>query len=207
MNLKEAFRYQNFLNGIMNDAENSIVNPDHCIVTTKRHLKNKVNPDVEDVTEKVRVDNFYPNDDVIRLMEQLVEEKEHLTKMINQAKNSIELDLDAAIETNKFRQQLNGAIQRMLYHKARTYIEQGKDYRFNVEGNQTPYYYDVEVEESEAFNRDKSKVVMRDMITMSDKVSVEIDAALINTQVDYEPPYDVNDTFEDVMEEFTAANN
>ena len=141
MNLKEAFRYQNFLNGIMNDAENSIVNPYHCIVTTKRHLKNKVNPDVEDVTEKVRVDNFYPNDDVIKLMEQLVEEKEHLTKMINQAKNSIELDLDAAIETNKFRQQLNSAIQRMLCHKARTYIEQGKDYRFNVEGNQTPYYY------------------------------------------------------------------
>lgn len=205
MNLKEAFRYQNFLNNIMDHAANSVMSPQHCTATTKTHFKNKVNPDAQEVTEEVRVDDFYPNDDVIRLMEQLIEEKDHLTKAISQAKNSIELDLDAAIETNKFRQKLNSAIKNMLLYKSKTYNEQGRDYRFNVEGNQTPYFYDVEVEVKEAFNRDESKAVMRDVITASDKVSAEIDAALINTQVNYEPPYDVNDTFEDVMETFIAA--
>ena len=42
-------------------------------------------------------------------------------------------------------------------------------------------------------------------MSKADKVSAEIDAALINTQVEYEPPFNVNDSFDDVMEEFLAA--
>lgn len=40
------------------------------------------------------------------------------------------------------------------------------------------------------------------MITAADKTSAEIDSAMINTVVDYNPVFDVNDSFEDVMSEF-----
>ena len=36
----------------------------------------------------------------------------------------------------------------------------------------------------------------------ADKASAEIDSAMINSVVDYEPRFDVNETFEDVMAEF-----
>lgn len=46
---------------------------------------------------------------------------------------------------------------------------------------------------------------MRDMISAADKTSAEIDAAMINTVVEYEPVYDVNESFDDVMAEFIEA--
>lgn len=45
------------------------------------------------------------------------------------------------------------------------------------------------------------------MITAADTNSTLIDMALINTKVDYEPKFDVNDSFEDVMESFIAGSN
>ena len=139
-------------------------------------------------------------------MSMLVEEKSKLTTAISRAKATIPFDLDSAIETNKFRQIVASRIQYMLRFMPAKKVERGTDYKFNVEGNQVQYYYDIEVEYKDAFDREKAKSVMRDMRSTSDKVSAEIDAALINTNVEYEPPFNVNDSFADVMAEFLSRN-
>lgn len=203
MNLKESFRYQKFLETMMRSASTSIQMTGHCLTTTKVHKKNKANADVEDLTEVVECEStFYPNDDVIKFMAWLVEEREKLTIAIGKAKASIGFDVDAAVETNKFRQILNVSVKGMLRQTPSKRTEQGRDYKFNVEGNQTPYYYDIEVVTEEAYDRNSAKAIMREMISASDKTSAEIDAAMINTVVDYTPVYDVNDSFDDVMSEF-----
>ncbi|HJJ89372.1 MAG TPA: hypothetical protein O0W81_04630 [Methanocorpusculum sp.] len=43
---------------------------------------------------------------------------------------------------------------------------------------------------------------MRKLILESDKVSAEIDSAMINTVEEYDAPFNVNDSFEDVMTDF-----
>ena len=204
MNLKESFRYQNFLDGKLNDARYSIGDRNHALKVTKLHLKKKANPDAEDITEVVEVEEFIPNDDVIAFMRWLVEERQKLTEAICAAKASLGFSLDAAIEANKFRQYTASAVKGMLKYTPSKKTEQGRDYKFNVEGNQTPYYYDIETSFEEAFTRDSAKKVVRDMITAADKTSAEIDSAMINTVVDYTPVFDVNDSFEDVMAEFIA---
>lgn len=204
MNLKESFRYQNFLEGLMNEAGSSLMSREHSLTVTKRHLRNKANPDAQDVEETVDVGEFYKNDDVMSFMMMLVDEREKLTSAIGRAKASVGFDIDAAVETNKFRQILAARIKAMLRFSTSKRTEQGCDYKFNVEGNQTRYVYDIEVEATEAFDRDRAKDVAREMMSKSDKASAEIDAALINTQVEYEPPFNVNDSFDDVMEEFLA---
>lgn len=204
MNLKESFRYQNFLDGKLNDARYSIADRTHALKVTKVHLKKKANPDAEDITEVVEVEEFIPNDDVIAFMCWLVEERQKLTEAICAAKASLGFSLDAAIEANKFRQYTASAVKGMLKYTPSKKTEQGRDYKFNVEGNQTPYYYDIETSFEEAFTRDSAKKVVRDMITAADKTSAEIDSAMINTVVDYTPVFDVNDSFEDVMAEFIA---
>lgn len=204
MNLKESFRYQNFLDSMMREAASSISNREHCLSITKTHLKHKANPEAEDIVENVEVEKHFENDDVLRFMQWLVREKETLTVAISKAKESTDLDLDAAIETNKFRQQVNNAIKNMLRFVPRKTVEQGRDYKFNIEGNQTIYYYDIETESTEAYNKDNAKELMRSMISCADEVSTNIDLALINTTVDYEPMYDVNESFEDVMEMFIS---
>lgn len=207
MNLKESFRYQNFLDSMLRSAVSSISQREHCLTITKTHLRSKVNPDAEDMVETVEVEAFYHNDDVLDFLEFLVNEKSVLTQKINQAKASIDIDIDAAIESNKFRQSISATIKNMLRCQPRKTTEQGRDYKFNVEGNQISYYYDIEIESVDSYNRDKAKNLMRNLIAEADKTSTAIDAALINTQVDYEPKFDVNENFEDIMESFISKRN
>lgn len=204
MNLKESFRYQNFLDMMMRAASASIQQRDHCLKVTKTHLRNKANPDASDVTETVEGEVFFANDDVVAFMAWLVKEREKLTTAIGAAKASIGFDIDAAIETNKFRQTVNGSIKNMLRYTPTKRVEQGRDYKFNVEGNQTPYIYEIEVVSEEAYDKTGAKTLMREMISKADEVSAAIDAAMINTKVDYEPVFDVNETFDDVMTDFLA---
>lgn len=206
MNLKESFRYQNYLDGLMMSAGNSLTNPEHCLSVTKTHLRNKANSEAEDVTEAVDCGEFYANDDVLRLMLCLIGEREKLTTAIDRAKAGIGFDIDAAIETNKFRQSVAGRIKSMLRFKSAKRTERGSDYTFNVERNQTQYFYDIEVASTEAFNRDAAKKTMRELLAQADKASAEIDAAMINTAVEYDVPFNVNDSFEDVMEAFNGGN-
>lgn len=204
MNLKESFRYQNFLNGMIIEAGTSLTTTSHCLTTTKTHLRHKVNESAADMEETVDVGEFPANDDVLDLMLFLIGEREKLTTAIGAAKATIGFDLDAAVETNKSRQQACRNISGMLRTKASKRIERGTDYKFNAEGNQTPYYYDVEVVTTEAFDRDKAKEAVRTLISKADETSAAIDSAMINTQVEYKPPFNVNDTFEDVVAEFLA---
>lgn len=205
MNLKESFRYQNFLDRMMRDACYSVQNSDHAFTITKVHNKTKANPDATDLSEVVEVDDFAPNDDVIRFMAWLIAEREKLTKAISAAKVAVGFDIDAAVETNKFRQQANQAVKRMLAQRAIKRTERGQDYKFNAEGNQMPYYYEIEVTSTEAYDKAKSKDFMRSVIAEADKASADIDSAMINSTVDYEPRFDVNESFEDVMAEFIKS--
>ena len=154
--------------------------------------------------ETVDVGEFPANDDVLDLMLFLIGEREKLTTAIGAAKATIGFDLDAAVETNKSRQQACRNISGMLRTKASKRIEKGTDYKFNAEGNQTTYYYDVEVVTTEAFDRAKAKDAVRALISKADETSAAIDSAMINTQVEDEPPFNVNDTFEDAVAEFLA---
>lgn len=206
MNLKESFRYQNFLDMLMRAASNSIQTREHCLSFTKTHHCNKVNADAEDINEVVEVDDFCPNDTVIKFMQWLISEREALTNAIGAAKASVGFDIDAAVETNKFRQMVNSSIKGMLRYTPTKCIEQGRGYKFNVEGNQMPYYYEIEVSSTEAYNKEIAKSLMRSVISDADKTSAEIDSAMINTIVDYEPKYDVNESFEDVIAEFSKEN-
>ena len=204
MNLKESFRYQNFLENMLAYAGNSLTDREHSLTITKNHLRKKANAEAEDMMETVDVGEFFKNDDVLKFMTMLVEERSKLTNAIGKAKASIGFDLYAAIETNKFRQTVANRVKTMLRFTASKRTERGTDYKFNVEGNQTQYYYDIEVKANEAFDRSVAKDTMRKLILEADKVSAEIDSAMINTMVEYDAPFNVNDSFEDVMTDFLS---
>lgn len=118
MNLKEAFRYQNFLDRMFGAAALSIQKRDHCLTQTRKHLCSKVNPEANDFEEEVKVEEeFFANDDVIKAMLFMIGEKEKLTIAINNAKKSIGLDIDVALAVNKYRQQFNSAVAFMMRFK------------------------------------------------------------------------------------------
>lgn len=203
MNLKEAFRYQNFLDRIFGAACISIEKRDNCLTQTRNHLYNKVNPDMENVKEEVKTEeDFFANDDVIQAMLFLIEEKEKLSIAINKAKESIDMDIDAAVSVNKYRQLLNKSVAFMMRLNPCTRIETGIAQKFNSTGDPVDYKYDVEVTSVEAYDRKAAKKIMKEVISEADKTSAAIDFVKVNTTVDYTPVFDVNDSFEDVMNTF-----
>ena len=204
MNLKESFRYQKFLDSLIGHAASSVTNRGRALKVTKKHLRKLANLEAEDKTEEIITEEFIPNDDVLTFMQFLIEEKESLSIAIGKAKVACEIDIDAAVETNKFRQLFHKTIDSMLRHTASVRTERGCDYKFNVEGNQIQYSYDVEVIAEEAYNRESAKRTMKSAITKADEVSRRIDAALVNTEVEYTAPFDVNDSFEDAVSTFLA---
>lgn len=202
MNLKESFRYQKFLDSVMLKAATSVSVSNHCLKTTKVHKRDAANPGAGDLTEVVEVPAFVPNNTMLMFMAHLVDEREKLSIAIGKAKASVAFDIDAAIETNKFRQSLNSAIRQMMRHTPGKSKSQERGYKFDINGIQQAYYYDVEITTTENYDKNAAKSLMRSTITKADEVSAEIDAAMINTIVEYEPFYDVNESFEDVLDIF-----
>lgn len=206
MNLKESFRYQKFLDGLMRNAVANLQNPCHCLKTTKVHYRQTVNPDAVDETEIVDDGEFVHNDVMLAFMAHLIDVREELSIAISKAKQSIPFDADAAIETNKFRQMLNGAVRQMLRYTATKRKTKESDYKFDINGQQVPYRYDVEITTTERYDKAAAKDLMRSTIAKADEVSAAVDAAMINTVVEFNPPYDVNETFDDVLDTFIQRN-
>jgi hypothetical protein len=60
----------------------------------------------------------------------------------------------------------------------------------------------VEITTTERYDKAAAKDLMRSTIAKADEVSSAVDAAMINTSVEFDPPYDVNETFDDVLDIF-----
>lgn len=204
MNLKEAFRYQSFLDKLIQSAGMSIASRDHALKTTEIHHCSLMNPDAADYTEQVDKGDFFPNDDVICFGMELIVEKRKLTQAIANAKASADINIDAEIETNKFRRSFADSIRLMLKMKPGKKKTRTTGYRFDVNQVQVPYYYDMESVDEDNFDRDAARAQARTLMEESDRASSSVEAALVNTVVAYNPPFDVNDSFEDVIREFLS---
>lgn len=199
MNMKEAFRYQNFLAGILGSAVQVMNQNEHRLNVVKTHKMHDANPDAQDKTETVVVPNKIDLNAVVRLMQEIAVQREKLTTAISAAKATIGFDFDAAIEANKVRQSMARMIAAVLNTKASESVEKGTGYKFNNEGVQAPYVYDIEVAKTESFDRAALTKAMADARKDSDETSAKLDVALVTTQVEYEPKWDVNMSFEDVL--------
>ena len=204
MNLKEAFRYQNFLDGLMSNVRAAMSMSSNLLMEERVHLRSKTNSAAQDESETVEVVDQVDPVKCVDLAQRIITERDKLTRAINIAKGSLAGnvgDMDAAIEANKYRQAVAQQIRSMLRVKAGKRVERGTGYTFNAEGNQVPYYYDVEVTTQERFDRTKMKQIMQSLLKEADKVSLQIDEAVVNTSVDYKAPWDINSSFEDVLAE------
>ena len=202
MNLKEAFRYQNFLDGLLSSTRAAMSTPSNLLQEERNHLRSKAIHDGKDERETVEAADLISPDQCVELAMQIINEREKLTKAIDAAKASPAGDvgdMDAAIEANKYRQAIAQQIRAMLRYKSGKRMERGTGYTFNSEGNQVPYVYDVEVTVSELFDRNKMKSTMQKLMDDADRTSARIDEAIVNTKVDYEAIWDVNSSFEDII--------
>lgn len=206
MNLKEAFRYQNYLNALIGSATMHLRTNNNITKTKQEHLRKKVNVDAEDeiIDSSTERSIKHPVDYVMDFAIDVINTKADLCAAISEAKSSCGLDIDAAIAINKTRQQIADVFNNMAGIKSQERMREGRAYKFNNEGNQVPYTYPIKEVMVIDFDRCKAKGCSKALTKQSDDVSTQIDKLMVDTDVKFVPPYDVTDSFEEVLDQFVA---
>ena len=210
MNLKEAFQAQNKLNELFSHFSEYLGDNANVTTVNEKHFRSRAAAgqidetlDVTDYTSKV-----YPTDKVIDFLLVLIDEREKLARAIQAAKSQMELDIDTAVDVNKKRHGAIEVLREMRQLKSSSLLRKnfGTGFIFNNEGNQTNYRYDVEVVTTIDFDRNKIRATVDKLQKKADEVSAAIDAALINTEVNYVFPFDPHASAAEILEDFSRAD-
>ena len=204
MNMKEAFRFQNKLQRLMDEAENVLSRERNVVKVENTALRHKVNPEAQDETTQETPDTEYADQitQVAVLMLYLLDQREKLSYAIRAAKQSMDMDFDGEVSLNAKRQEMANLFRHMAQLRcSETLIPGGGvGYKFNAEGNQVSYRCDLKKVTTINFDRNKIRAFAAGLSKKSDRISGELDKCMVNTEVDYLAPFDVNDTFADVLQ-------
>lgn len=201
MNLKESYRYANYLDRLLTIASTYLSNKGFVTTTEQNHLRSKANPDAQD--EKIAVQkpydvDFTPND-IINFAVKIINEKEKLFPAIAEAKAGTYINIDNAIAMNKKKQSLVSILNSIVSIKSSETQSMGKDYKFDINNEQKPYSYQIVSKTSIDFDRNSVKGLIKKYTKECDEISSKLDEIEITTQVDFTPLFDVNDSFEDLV--------
>lgn len=201
MNLKESYRYANYLDRLLITADTYLRNKGFITSTEQEHLRSKANPDAQD--EKIEVQkpydvDFTPND-IIDFVVKVINEKENLFTAIADAKATTEINIDNAIAMNKKKQSFVNTLNSIVSIKPNETQSMGKDYKFDINNEQKPYSYQIISKTSIDFDRTSVKGLIKKYNKECDEISSKLDEIEITAQVNFTPLFDVNDSFEDLV--------
>lgn len=209
MNLKEAFQVQNKIDELFNTFTNYLGIERNVTRVVEKHFRSKAAE--AQIDETLDVTNYdikiYDTNKVINFLPVLIDEREKLAKAIRFAKSKMTFDIDTAVDVNKKRHNAAAILRELRQIQSKSLLRKnaGTGYVFNKDGNQTDFRYDVEVVTTIDFDRNKVRSFVQKLQVEADKVSAEIDAALINTQVEYVLPFDFHSTAAEILEEFFVS--
>ena len=201
MNLKESYRYANYLDSLLRRAYTYLGNTGFVTTTVEEHLRKQSNPDVENETIEVQKPfdvEFSPND-VIDFVVKVIEEKEKLSEAIAEAKSTTEINIDNAISMNKKKQGFVSVLNGIADIKPSETKTTSKSYKFDINGEQKPYVYDVNRKTSIDFDRTDVRNLIKKYLKETDEISAKLDLIEITTQVDFTPTWDMNEKFEELV--------
>lgn len=206
MNLKDAFRFQNKLETLMNETCDILQDRRNILKVKTTHLRSQVSAGERDV----EVEEARPSDyagqatGLATFLMAMLTEREKLADAIHDAKAKLDIDMDSQVGLNRTRQQLAATFRQMTAFRSGEKIVPGggTGYRFNGDGNQVTYRCDAKVVTTIDFDRNKIKGITMELSRKADEVSGKLDKCLVNAEVSYEPPFDVNDSFDEILTAF-----
>lgn len=201
MKLKEAFRYQNTLARLISNAESFLLCRDNVTIINENHKKSVANPDATDEKKEIcnREIEIEPNK-VINLLYDLVQEKNAVSEAISIAKRNCKEDIDLIVEKNKVLQRLSVVYSSLANIKGSERIKECKAYKFNAEGNQTPYVYEVEEVTTIDYDRDMVRKLQKKLDKETNEASLEVESLQLSIEVEHTPKYEISTYFEDLIE-------
>lgn len=206
MLLKDAFRYQKFLTSLYNKTRSCLMDTAYTTFATEEHLRHKANPDAK--YEKIPVVHEKQVDvtanQLIDFACHLYDERRTLTHAIAEAKRTYAdiCDFDAELENNRIARDFLEVLKDLGALKGSETTQTAYDTKFNVNGDQIRYAYEVKRVVAINYDRNRVKRIAKALALTADTISEVLDRAKVECNVNYAPKYDVNDSFEDVILEY-----
>lgn len=200
MILKDAYRYQKCLSTMIGQAETLLLNNSFVTSTTQKHNRKKANSEAED--EIIEVDKpitDFTAMDVINFIADAIKEKQKISDAIVAAKRNTDIDIDSSISLNKIKQEYIGYLRRLAAMDSSERKTYGTDYKFDVDGKQTSYRYEVIETTTIDFDRNDVRGLAKKLQKECDNISSKLDLIEITTDVEFTPKWDVNDTLEEII--------
>lgn len=209
MNLKEAFRFQNRLQELINKTEDILRNESNVMLVTNTVLKSKVDKEATDeVTREIPKFNLFDLSmkvtTLVDFLAYLFDQRKALSFAIQKAKAALPVDIDAETALNAKRQEIAAVLSNMvaLRNSETTLSKGGTGYRFNTDGNQVSYKCDIRIVRTINFDRNKVRSYLKRLNAESDEISSKLDLCLVTSNVDYTATFDVNDGFAEIFDGF-----
>lgn len=211
MNLKEAFRFQNKLQRLMDEAQDILQHDRNVTKVENTALRHKVNPEAQDETTLELPNTEYADQitDIAVFLMFLLQERERLSGAIRAAKQAMDMDFDGEVSLNSKRQEVAAIFRHMgeIRCSENVYSGAGTGYKFNAEGNQVSYRCDLKKVTTINFDRNKVRAYAASLSKKADRISAELDKRMVNTEVAYDAPFDVNDSFADILQDQMDQNS
>lgn len=206
MNMKDAFRFQNKLKSLMCEAASILQDRRNLVRVKTTHLRSQVMADAQDAVVVEAAPSEYAGhaNEVAAFLMSLMGEREKLSQAIYAAKGTLGLDMDSEVGLNRQRQELAEIFRHMttLRNSEKTIAGGGSGFRFNGEGNQVSYRCDAAQVTTIDFDRNKIRGMAAALSKKADEISMSLDRCLVNTEVIYAMPFDMNDSFEEILNDF-----
>lgn len=204
--LKKSFELQNYLKNLYDSALIMLGQVDNITTTTQEHMRKKAYDAAEDETiiKPKRADFTYNVMDLVDFASEVQSEINMLTIAINQAKHSSVRDFDSMIAINNSKRRLLSRLNYMAAIKPSENIKSGQAWKFNGEGNQVAYSYDIKEITTIDFDRNAVKAIISRLRKETDDFSTAIDEMQLNTQVDFDTIYEIGDNLEDAVEKYLS---
>lgn len=215
LSIKESFRYHNYLDRTISSLISYIRSTSNAVTVKEVHLKSKSNSEANDEELDMTNERTYSCkvDDIAFLIRQLTDEKLKLSLAVENAKKNLVLDwkengenltLDSGVEYAKKCRDLANNLKHLVDLKSSETKKQGKDYKFNAEGNQTTYIYNIEVKTTIEFDRNNVNKLYKKLLNKADILSTQIESAMLKECVKYEPIYDIHDGVAEIVDKYIA---
>lgn len=201
--LKKSFEIQNLYSDLF-DAAISILNSPDVRKITQEHMRSKTNPDAEDetvITPK-SYDSEYDNNSLIKFVCYLQAEIEKLSTRINSAKFYSGSDFDGMIAANRKKRLLLSTMETLARLKSSERTFKGTASKFNADGNQVSYIYDIKEISTIDYDRNMVKSVAHNLRKEVEDTSAAIDRMQLELYVDYDPKFEVGDNLEEALDKY-----
>ncbi len=204
MNIKTAFRYQNFLSDLQGKAFSAFREVRNT--QTEEHQKSLADTEAADETVTIanpKIEAGITAEKCLTLIFDIFEEKAAIDLAVAKAKKIHgDFDLDAELNINKARRNLIGSLEFYTGERSTETLTNGRAYKFNVEGNQISYTYPVKQLTELNFDPEALSERLKELSAKADEVSDRADAFLLENTIDFTPKFDIHDKFERIVQSY-----